>query len=112
MGVREPRIPLRYLQIDPVASRHEVFDKNRIAFFGCFFPSLMMLFLHLKLLLILTLEVGWLHLLYSSMRLRDELVSCSVRLDYGGSWVQYNTMQCNAMQCNTIILLTLPKGYS
>ena len=22
MGVREPRIPLRYLQIDPAASRH------------------------------------------------------------------------------------------
>ena len=24
MGVREPRIPLRYLQIDPAASRHGV----------------------------------------------------------------------------------------
>ena len=31
MGVREPRIPLRYLQIDPAASRHGCQDLSQVS---------------------------------------------------------------------------------
>ena len=41
MGVREPRIPLRYLQIDPAASRHVIMSMSRSVILVCCLAKVM-----------------------------------------------------------------------